>query len=77
MSNSVQPHRQQPTRLLCPWDSPGENTGVGCHFLWIFQCKLLREGEAWGSYFLQDSVNLEQLKEMFFIDQTFKYPEGR
>ena len=33
MSDSVRPHRQQPTRLLCPWDSPGKNTGVGCHFL--------------------------------------------
>ena len=33
MSNSVWPHRRQPTRLLCPWDSPGKNTGVGCHFL--------------------------------------------
>ena len=33
MSDSVQPHRQQPTRLLRPWDSPGKNTGVGCHFL--------------------------------------------
>ena len=33
MSNSVQLHRRQPTRLLCPWDSPGKNTGVGCHFL--------------------------------------------
>ena len=33
MSDSVQPHRQQPNRLLCPWDSPGKNTGVGCHFL--------------------------------------------
>ena len=32
MSNSVQPHRQQPTRLRCPWYSPGKNTGVGCHF---------------------------------------------
>ena len=32
MSDSVQPHRRQPTRLLCPWDSPGKNTGVGCHF---------------------------------------------
>ena len=29
----MQPHRQQPTRLLHPWDSPGKNTGVGCHFL--------------------------------------------
>ena len=33
MPNSVQPHRQQPTRLPHPWDSPGKNTGVGCHFL--------------------------------------------
>ena len=29
----VRPHRWQPTRLPCPWDSPGKNTGVGCHFL--------------------------------------------
>ena len=36
MSNSVQPHRRQPTRLPRPWDSPGKNTGVGCHFL--LQC---------------------------------------
>ena len=36
MSNSVRPHRQQPTRLPRPWDSPGKNTGVGCHFL--LQC---------------------------------------
>ena len=33
MSDSVQPHRRQPTRLPRPWDSPGKNTGVGCHFL--------------------------------------------
>ena len=33
MSDSVRPHRQQPTRLLCPQDSLGKNTGVGCHFL--------------------------------------------
>ena len=36
MSNSVRPHGLQPTRLLRPWDSPGKNTGVGCHFL--LQC---------------------------------------
>ena len=34
--DSVQPHRWQPTRLPYPWDSPGKNTGVGCHFL--LQC---------------------------------------
>ena len=32
----MRPHRRQPTRLPCPWDSPGKNTGVGCHFL--LQC---------------------------------------
>ena len=32
MSDSVRPHRQQPTRLRSPWDSPGKNTGVGCYF---------------------------------------------
>ena len=35
-SDSVWPYRRQPTRLLCPWDSPGKNTRVGCHFL--LQC---------------------------------------
>ena len=33
VSDSVRPHRRQPTRLPRPWDSPGKNTGVGCHFL--------------------------------------------
>ena len=33
MSESLRPHGLQPTRLLCPWDFPGKNTGVGCHFL--------------------------------------------
>ena len=33
MSDSVRPHRRQPTRLRRPWDSPGKNTGVVCHFL--------------------------------------------
>ena len=32
VSDSVQPQRRQPTRLPCLWDSPGKNTGVGCHF---------------------------------------------
>ena len=36
MSDSVRPQRRQPTRLCRPWDSPGKNTGVGCHFL--LQC---------------------------------------
>ena len=36
MSNSVRPYGQQPTRLLCPRDSLGKNTGVGCHFLLLY-----------------------------------------
>ena len=36
VSDSLRPHRRQPTRLPRPWDSPGKNTGVGCHFL--LQC---------------------------------------
>ena len=41
---TVQPHRRQPTRLLCPWASPGKNSGVGCHFL--LQCmKVKSESE--------------------------------
>ena len=45
MSDSVRPHGLQPTRLLRPWDSPGKNTGVGCHFL--LQCmKVESESEA-------------------------------
>ena len=43
-SNSVRPHRWQPTRLCRPWDSPGKNNGVGCHFL--LQCmKVKSESE--------------------------------
>ena len=44
MSNSVRPYRRQPTRLPHTWDSPGKNTGVGCHFL--LQCmKVKSESE--------------------------------
>ena len=44
MSDSVRPHKKQPTRPHHPWDSPGKNTGVGCHFL--LQCmKVKSESE--------------------------------
>src|SRR5574337_709140 len=49
MSDSVRPHRRQPTRLPRPWDSPGKNTGVGCHFL--LQCRKVKsEREVAQSY---------------------------
>ena len=44
VSDSVRPHRRQPTRLPHPWDSPGKNARVGCHFL--LQCmKVKSESE--------------------------------
>ena len=49
MSDSVRPHRWQPTRFPRLWDSPGKNTGVGCHFL--PQCmKVKSESEVAQSY---------------------------
>ena len=57
MSDSVRPHRQQPTRLPHPWDSLGKNTGVGCHFL--LQCmKVKSESEvAQTCLILSDSMD--------------------
>ena len=57
VSDCVRPHRQQPTRLLHPWDSPGKNTGVDCHFL--LQClKVKSESEVVQSCLtLGDSVH--------------------
>ena len=49
VSDSVRPHRRQPTRLPGPWDSPGKNPGVGCHFL--LQCRKVKsESEVTQSY---------------------------
>ena len=43
VSDPVRPHRWQSTRLPYPWDSPGKNTGVGCHFL--LQCMKVESGK--------------------------------
>ena len=42
MSDSLRPHGLWPSRLLCPWDFPGKNIGLGCHFL--LQATLLTQG---------------------------------
>ena len=46
---TLRPHRRQPTRLPRPWDSPGKNTGVGCHFL-LQRMKVKSESEDAQSY---------------------------
>ena len=57
MSNSVQPRRQQPTRLPHPWSSPGKNTGGGCHVLlqvrWVSHAQIVDE-QAWNTISRQD-----------------------
>ena len=59
VSDSLRPHGLWPTRLLCPWDSPGMNTGVGCHAL--LQRNLLDPGIELGSPALQMvSLSTEQ-----------------
>ena len=40
----MRPHRRQPTRLPRPWDSPGKNNGVGCHFLQCIKVKVKSPG---------------------------------
>ena len=58
MPNSVRPHRWQPIRLPRPWDSPGKNTGVGCHFL--LQCmKVKSESEV-----AQASLSITNLQSL-------------
>ena len=73
MSDSMRPHRGQPTRLPRPWDSPGKNTGVGCHFL--LQCmKVKRESEVTQSCLtLSDPMDsaLEAPRSMGFSRQEF------
>ena len=63
MSDSVRPHRRQPTRLPRPWDSPGKNTGVGCHFL--LQCmKVKSERELLYLFFILSHPPLGELPIM-------------
>ena len=50
VSDSVRPHGLQPTRLLCPWDSPGKNTGVGCHFLLQDECTAILFAKTFGHF---------------------------
>ena len=68
MSNSVQPQRQQPTKLPRPWDSPGKNTGVGCHFL--LQCKQVKsESEVTQS--IESFMDFSPKDNSFVSDLTF------
>ena len=63
VSNSLQPHGLQHTSHPCPWDFPGENTGVGCHFFLqgIFQTQGLNPGLLHCRHILYRSATREAL----------------
>ena len=72
VSNSFRPHGVQPARFLCPWDSPGKNTGVGCHFLLqrIFLTQRSNLGQSLG--LLHCMQTLYHLSHQVAILWTFK-----
>ena len=74
VSESLQPHGLKPTRLLCPWDFPGKNTGVGCHFL--LQGIFLTQGSNPGLLHWQaDSSPLSHLGSLLF-DKVLQNERG-
>ena len=64
MSNSLRPHLLYPTKFLCPWDFPSENTGVGCHFL--------IQG-----IFLTQGSNLSLLHLLYWQAKSLHMPPGK
>ena len=82
MSNSLRPYGPWPAKLLCPWDSPGKNTGVGCHFLLLILSVALpffRMSYSWNHTavaFLDwllslSNVHLSFLHVLLWLDNSF------
>ena len=63
MSDSVWPHRWQPTRLPHPWDSPGKNTGVGCHFFLQYFFTVHVPTKSRNSRNIKQKIQVEQPRE--------------
>ena len=80
-SNSLGPHGLSPARLLCPWDSPGKNTGVGCHALFqeIFPTQGLNLGLPHCRQILyhlshQGSTNIHEVQTNTVRHHLYKIP---
>ena len=80
LSDSLRLHGLQPTRLLCPWDFPGKNTGVGCDFLLqgIFptqRLNLLLLNRQLGSLLLSHQGSLHDVRQRsnFFFSYLYAY----
>ena len=70
MSDSVQPHSWQPTRLPHPWDSPGKNTGVSCHFL--LQCRKVKSESEVSQSCLTPSDPMDSSLPGFSVHEIFQ-----
>ena len=70
MSVSARPHRRQPTRLPRPWDSPGKNTGVGCHFL--LQCMKVKSESEVAQWYLTLSDPMDCSLPASFVHGIFQ-----
>ena len=73
MFNSLRPHRLQPTKLLCPWDSPGKNTGVGCRH-WILLNFFSFENNSASEFWMKSELvhAFISLSLLFFFGNTTK-----
>ena len=63
VSDSLQPHGLQSARILCPWNPPGKNTGVGCHSL--LQGPFLTQGSNLGVLYCRQSLYCLRLTVKF------------
>ena len=74
MSDSLRPHGLQPARLLCPWDSPGKNTSVGCYALLqgIFPTQELSRGLLHGRQILYQL----SYQEISWVTSFFLVPKA-
>ena len=73
MSDSLQPYGSLPARLLCPWDSPGKNTGVGCHALLLGIFPTQEPASIKIHLLLVESINLNNNNSNQFLS-TFYVP---
>ena len=81
ISDLLQPHGLQPTRLLCPWDFSGKNTGVGCHFslqgIFLTQgsnpCLLYWQANSLPLSHLGSPVGLFSIQWFIFLEETSEY----
>ena len=77
VSDSSQPHGLQPTRLLCPWDSPGKSTGVGCHHLLHSNVELVVKNLPGGTSDKEPACQFRRCKRCRFNPWVKKIPWRR